>query len=322
MLLMTQEELSHLKGSFAYETALELKERSSVAYQLLHKELFSLEEVEVLTECTSLSETSWNWAMATVLGRSDRFVDLAIKKEEDRQPFSVVIPYFDFIGYYPTAGGLSGRTKEGVYHAELEYHEHMEVFRGHSADCGAMLFVRFGLYLQDSPYACSSLPLSFMNYAPAAGSEELQTHRKAAFARLEEAGLNKHVFHVFESTITEELLLRSEMVNMDIEDYKAIDTATDEERESYTVRTRLRAFKWLSASVRSYVKDTFPTSVDQDAKLLDADPSTASSLSPRARLALQIVHDEKETLLAFADEVDQYLQGASVEAGEEKHEEL
>lgn len=321
VLLMTDEEVAHLKGSFAYETALELKERSAIAYQLLSKELFSEDEVEALTECKSLSETSWNWAMATVLGRSDRFVDLAIKEEKDRVGFPVVVPYLDFIGYYPTAGALLGRTKDGVYHAELEYYENMEVFRGHSADCGAMLFVRFGLYLQDSPYACSSLPVSFMNYAPSANSEELNAQRERAFARLEEAGLNKQVFHVFESTITEELLLRSEMVNMNLDDYKAIDTATDEEREAYSVRTRIRAFRWLSASVRSYIQDAFPTTIEQDAKLLDAEPST-SSLTPHARLALQIVHDEKETLLAFVEEIDQYLLGSKAEAQDNTHDEL
>lgn len=321
VLLMTREEVDHLKGSFAYETALELKERSAIAYQLLSKELFSVDEVEELTECKSLSESSWNWAMATVLGRSERFVDLAIKEEKDRVGFPVVVPYLDFIGYYPTAGALIGRTKDGVYHAELEYHENMEVFRGHSADCGAMLFVRFGLYLQDSPYACSSLPVSFMNYAPPAESEELKAQRERAFARLEEAGLNKQVFHVFESTITEELLLRSEMVNMDLDDYKAIDTATEEERETYTVRTRIRAFRWLSRAVRNYIRDAFPTTIDHDSKLLDAEPST-SSLTRHARIARQIVHDEKETLLAFVDEIEQYLQGANVEADEKKHDEL
>lgn len=321
VLLMSKEEVEYLKGSYAYETALEIKERSALAYQLLKKELFSEDEVEALAECTTMSEGSWNWAMATVLGRSDRFVDLAIPKKEERVPFPVVIPYFDFIGYYPTAGALNGRTKEGVYHAELEYHENMEILRGHSADCGAMLFVRFGLYLQDSPYACSSLPESFMNYAPAASSDALLAKRQEAFARLEEAGLNKLAFHVFESTITEELLLRSEMVNMDLDDYNAIDTATEEERETYTVRTRLRAFRWLSRSVRSYIKDAFPTSIDQDAKLLNADPA-ASNLSPRARIALQIVHDEKETLLGFIDEVEQYLKGSNVDVDENNHDEL
>lgn len=303
VLLMTEEEVSILKGSFAYETMTEIRERSSHVYALLKKEIFSDEGIEELTECKSLSENAWNWAMATVLGRSERFVDLAIKNEEDRVAFPVVIPYFDFIGYYPTAGGLFGRTKEGVYHAELEYKENREVFRAASSDCGAMVFVRYGLYLQDSPYACSTLPTTFMNFAPPASSPELKAKREAAFKRLDEAGMNKNTFHIFESTITEELLLRSEMVNMNMEEYNAIDSDDEEEREKHTFETRMKAFRWLAESIRSYVAEAFPTTVEQDDKRLDSD----RSLSKRARLALQVIHDEKETLLSFVDEIESHM---------------
>jgi hypothetical protein len=315
VLFMSSSEVEILKGSFAYSTALELKERAHRTFNLLHSELFQDEDVEALTECTSLSETSWNWAMSTVLARNQRFVDLALP-EAEREPFPVVVPYFDFIGYFPSASGLYGRTSEGIYHAELEYFENQEVLRGISADCAAMLFVRFGLYLPNSPYPCSSLPFTFMDYAPKASSPELEQKRQEAFARLSEAGMNQHIYHVFESTISEELILRAEMVNMEVADYEAIDTADEVLREELSMKTRVKALRWLSTAVQQYLS-TFPTTIGQDEKLL-FQPEWIKTHSRRAHLALQVVHEEKATLQKFIDELETHIAAN----GADEHDEL
>jgi hypothetical protein len=315
VLLMTDEEVDLLKGSFAYSTALELRQRSQRIFDLLHTELFQDEDAEALTDCQSLSKTAWNWAMSTVLARSQRFVDLSLP-EDQREGFPVVIPYFDFIGHFPTASGLYGRTADGVYHAELEYYENNEVLRGISADCSAMFFVRFGLYLANSPYPCSTLPSSFMDYAPKAGSSELELKRQEGFAKLEEAGMNQHIYHVFETTITEELLLRAEMVTMRLQDYEAIDNADEETFQELASMTRNRALRWLSSAVQQYLL-TFPTKAEEDAELL-YNPEWIQLHSRRAHLALTVAHEEKATLQKFIDELESHISAS----GAHDHDEL
>lgn len=327
---MTDDEVDILRGSFAHSTAVELRARAKHTFNLLRTELFQDEDVESLAECSTLSENAWKWAMATVLARHQRYIDLKSKsntnsnqegteqQEKRAESFPAIVPYFDFIGYYPTASGLYGRTAEGVYHAELEHFEENQVLRGHSADCGAMLFVRFGLYLQNSPFPCSSLPTNFIaSYAPKAQSPELEEKRSAAFSKLAEAGMDSHIFHIFESTITEELLLKSEMVNMGLEDYEAIDTASDELREELSMKTRLKALRWLAKSVEQYLETAFPTTIDQDEKKLH-NPEHLQSLSRRAQIALAVIHEEKHTLKRFVDEVETQISAN----GAEEHDEL
>jgi len=340
VLFMTDEEVDILKGSFAHSTAVELRARAKRTFNLLRTELFQDEDVDALAECTTLSENAWNWAMATVLARHQRYIDLKLvesnskanKQQEDGgekkqdgateqtakpESFPAIVPYFDFIGYYPTASGLYGRTADGLYHAELEHFDEGEVLRGISADCGAMLFVRFGLHLRNSPFPCASLPSSFIStYAPKA-SRELEARRKDGFNHLEQAGLNNHIFHIFESTITEELLLRSEMVNMALEDYEAINTADDELREELSMKTRLKALRWLGKSVEAYLETNFPTTIEQDEKKLH-NPEYLSTLSRRSQIALTVIHEEKNTLQSFINAVESHISAS----GADEHDEL
>jgi hypothetical protein len=304
ILLMTEEELEILKGSFAYETAKELKARSRQTFNLLNSELFQDEDVDALMECTSLTETSWNWAMATVMARHMRFVDLS-SSDTSSGSFPAIVPYYDFIGHYPTVSSLNGRTAEGIYHAELEYFEDKEVFRGITADCNAMLLVRTGLFLDNSPFPCSTLPTNFFDvYASKASSPELEEKRQEGFEKLREAAMN-FVFHVFESTITEELLLRAEMVTMTIEDYNSIDTEDDDLRELLSMKTRMRALRWIRDSVLQYLK-TFPSSIEEDAAKL-ADSNWTSSHSRRAQTALKVIHEEKHVLKNFCDSLESHI---------------
>lgn len=315
ILLMTDAEVEILKGSFAYGTAVELRERSSRIYSLLRAEVLGDEDIDALSECRSLSAGAWNWAMSTVLARMQRFVDLSLP-EEKRVGFPVIVPYLDFIGQFPTASSLTGRTKEGVYHHELEYYENNEVFRGISADCSAMLFVRFGLYLANSPYPCATLPATFMNYAPKADSPELEEKRQAGFAKLDEEGMNEHIYHIFETTITEELLLRSEMVTMTLDDYQAIDQADEQTIELLSQVTRARALRWLATAIQQHLT-TFPTTAADDAKKL-FDPTWINDHSRRAHLALTVIHEEKATLQKFVDQLETQIAAS----GAHEHDEL
>lgn len=305
---MTSDEVELLKGSFAYSTAVELRSRSLRTYKLIFDELFKNEDVEALATCTMPTEADWHWAMATVLGRSQNYIDL----KENGEPFPVVVPYFDFIGHYPTASPLYGRTKEGVYHAELEIHFNREVFRGFSNDCPAMLFVRFGLYVEDNEWPCTSLPPQFMNYAPRPTSPELAEKREQGFAKLKEAGMTG-IYQVFESTISEELLLRSEMVTMELADYEAIDNADNEMIEHLAAHTRARGLRWLADSAKHFLAHQFPTTIEQDeAKLLKTD-----DLSHRAKIALSVIHQEKLVLKKFITIVDAMLSEEGTPAREE-----
>lgn len=307
VLLMTGDEVALLKGSYAFSTANELRSRALRTYKLIFDELFKNEDIEALTECHMPTEKDWNWALATVLGRSQNYVEL----DKEGEPFPAIVPYFDFIGHYPTPSPLFGRTKEGVYHAELEVQFDKEVFRGFSNDCPAMLFVRFGLFLEDNEWPCSALPPQFMDYAPAASSEALAEKREEGFAKMRQAGMNG-IWHIFETTISEELLLRSEMVTMELSDYEAIDTVDPETIEMLAAHTRANGLKWLADSAQHYLDHQFPTTIEQD----EAKLANPKGLSRRGKLALTVIHQEKLVLQKFITTVAKLLEP------HEDHEEL
>ena len=304
VLLMSEEEFSLLKGSIAFGVGQEIRERAHQTFALLHAELFQDEDIDALMECTSLSEDSWNWAMATVLARHMRFVDLS-QTSSDGGSFPAIVPYYDFVGHYPTVSAMNGRTAEGIYHAELEHKEETEVFRGVANWCNALLLVRTGLFLATSPFPCATLPTNFFEqYAPKAGSAELEERRQEGFEKLREAGMN-FVFHVFESTLTEELLLRAEMVTMSINDYNSIDSDDEDLRDLLSAKVRSRALRWIREAILKHLK-TYPSSLEEDTDKL-SDVAWTSTHSRRAQLALAAVHQEKHVLQTFCDMLETHI---------------
>jgi len=305
ILYFTESEMKLLDGTTIQTSGVARRQRAQQTFEALQKELKG--------KCCEFTYNDWRWALSIVTSRQ---VDLL---DEKQQPFSTVVPYFDFFNHADSKEekwSFGYKAENKFFHAETikSVRKGFQVFQFYGPFSNAWLLMDYGFMIEDNSFSSVVVEPKYLGINP---DDDLFEFKK----KLIKEYINKpDKLLIMKNSVSQELLSAAQIIIGTEEDFKDGKLV-----KNYGAMTDFLMAQFFQA-VLGHKLQQYPNTLKEDEDMMKT--SIYTGMSARARMAIALRVEEKRLLQflieVFAKKEQKYVQMAKQKLAEEdkQHDEL